>query len=221
MPRIPAMFGLATALAAGLLLGGWAAISLHEPAPANPPDLAASFIPSLDNTPGFPAIKNGDFRLVDQHGNERTSASPNGEYQLLFFGYAKCKAICSVALPTMAEATDLLAAMGHLVTPVLITVDPKRDTVAALRDAVPDMHRKMVGLTGQEEALSKAYDAFQVTKTFVFEHPDEGAVYTHGSNIFLLSPDGEFRTLLPPITSPVRIAEIVAGYIREGAGGKS
>ena len=99
---------------------------------------------------------------------------------------------------------------------MLITVDPKRDTVAALRDAVPEMHRKMVGLTGPEEALSQAYSAFQVTKKFVFTHPDEGDVYTHGSNIFLLSPDGKFKTLLPPVTSPVRIAEIVAGYIREG-----
>ena len=113
MPRIPAAYGLATALAAGLLLGGWAAVSLHEPAPTKSPDIAASFIPSIDNTPGFPSIKNGDFRLIDQHGNARTSANPNGEYQLLFFGYAKCKAICSVALPTMAEATDLLATMGH------------------------------------------------------------------------------------------------------------
>jgi len=213
------MFGLAGVLAAGAGTGVWTAVALHEaPAPVEPA-ATTSFVPSIDNTPGFPTVKSGDFKLVDHHGNPRTSVNPNGEYQLLFFGYAKCKAICSVALPTMAEATDLLDAMGHPVTPVLITVDPKRDTVAALKDAVPEMHRKMVGLTGPEEALSKAYDAFQVTKKFVFTHPEEGDVYTHGSNIFLLSPDGEFKTLLPPIISPVRIAEIVAGYIREGAGG--
>ena len=185
------------------------------------PETTASFVPSIDNTPGFPTVKSGDFELVDHHGNTRTSANPNGEYQLLFFGYAKCKAICSVALPTMAEATDVLEAMGHPVTPVLITVDPERDTVAALNDAVPEMHRKMVGLTGSNEALSEAYNAFQITKKFVFEHPDEGAIYTHGSNVFLLGPDGAFKTLLPPITSPVRIAEIVAGYIREDASGRS
>ncbi|MGI9356308.1 MAG: SCO family protein [Rhizobiaceae bacterium] len=221
MPRFPAALGLAIALATGVLLGCWAAISLHQPATMKSPDTSASFIPSLDNTPGFPSIKNGDFRLIDQHGNERTSASPDGEYQLLFFGYTTCKAICSVALPTMAEATDLLEALGHPVTPVLITVDPERDTIAALRETVPEMHRKMVGLTGSDEALSEAYKTFQITKKFVFKHPDEGDVYTHGSNIFLLSPDGKFKTLLPPITSPVRIAEIAAGYIREDSGGKT
>ncbi len=214
--RFSAPVALAAVLAAGATLGVWAAVSFHQPPAAEPAtNTTAAFVPSIDNTPGFPTVKNGDFTLVDHRGNERTTANPAGEYQLLFFGYAKCKAICSVALPTMAEATDLLDAIGHPVTPVLVTVDPERDTVDALSDAVPEIHSKMVGLTGSDEALSQAYKAFQITKKFVFEHPDEGPIYTHGSNIFLLGPDGTFKTLLPPITSPVRIAEIAAGYIRE------
>ncbi|MDD9910744.1 MAG: SCO family protein [Ahrensia sp.] len=210
--------GLLALLAGGVIgLAGAFVVDQPQPVAIAPPqtETLASFVPSLDNTPGFPSLKTGDFQLVNHLGEKRRSANPNGEYQLLFFGYARCKAICSAALPSMAEATDLLKAMGYDITPVLVTVDPERDTVEALRDAVPKMHTKMVGLTGTDDALSKAYEAFQITKTFVFEHPDEGAVYTHGSNIFLLSPEGDFRTLLPPITSPVRIAEIVAGYIRE------
>ena len=162
---------------------------------------------------GFPKIKSGDYNLVDHRGNRRTSKSPEGTFQLLFFGYSNCKAICSVALPNLAEAVDILEGMNAPVTPVLITVDHERDTVAALNDAVGDIHPKLVGLTGTPANLDAAYKAFNLEKKFLFEHVDEGAVYSHGSFIYLLGPDGAFKTLFAPVISPVRIAEISAGYI--------
>ncbi|MDX2287195.1 MAG: SCO family protein [Hyphomicrobiaceae bacterium] len=165
------------------------------------------------NTPGFPSIKGGDFSLVDHQGRPRTSKDPDGRHQLVFFGYANCAAICSVALPRMAQATDLLEKKGIVVTPVLITVDRARDTVAALAPAVAKIHPRLVGLTGSETALDGAYKAFQVDRKHVFDDPEHGPVYAHGSYIFLLAPDGSFRTLLPPILGPDRIAEVVAGYV--------
>ena len=171
-----------------------------------------------ENTPGFPTIKGGNFRLIDQNGNERTSKDPDGHHQLLFFGYAHCKAICSVALPRLAEAVDKLAADGIVVTPLLITVDPERDTITNLAEASPKIHPRLVGLTGDQEALAEAYDAFQVERKVVFEHPEHGPVYAHGSYIYLLGPDGGFKTLMPPILSPDRIAELVTRYVKGNPG---
>ena len=168
-----------------------------------------------ENTPGFPKIKGGDFRLLDHNGATRTSKDPEGRFQLVFFGYATCKAICSVALPRMAEAVEYLENGGLVVTPVLITVDPERDTVKNLAISVPKIHPRMVGLTGSLEALEQAYKAFQVERKTVFEHPEYGAVYAHGSFVFLLAPDGSFKTLLPPILGAERIAELVQEYVNE------
>ncbi|MEO1206882.1 MAG: SCO family protein [Pseudomonadota bacterium] len=169
------------------------------------------------NTPGFPSIKGGDYTLIDQSGRVRTSRDPDGRFQLVFFGYANCQAICSVALPRMAETVERLDAKGMVVTPVLITVDPERDTVATLGPAVAKIHDRMVGLTGETAALQNAYDAFQVTRNVVFEHPEHGAVYAHGSYVFLLGPDGSFHTLMPPVLGAERMAEIVRGYISGSA----
>ncbi|MEM9280120.1 MAG: SCO family protein [Pseudomonadota bacterium] len=165
------------------------------------------------NTAGFPDVKGGDFELLDHDGNIRTSKSPEGRFQLVFFGYANCKAICSIALPRMAEAVVSLENEGILVTPVLITVDPERDTVDNMKDALALHHERMVGLTGSEEALQVAYDAFQVEKALVYEHPEYGPVYSHGSFIYLLGPNGEFKTLLPPILGPDRMSEVTKSYI--------
>jgi len=165
------------------------------------------------NTLGFPDVKGGDFDLIDHNGNKRTSKNPDGYFQMIFFGYANCKAICSVALPRMAAAVDILKDEDIKVTPLLITVDPERDTVENMKEALAYHHKDMVGLTGSEEALDVAYEAFNVQKSLVYEHPEEGPIYAHGSFIYLIGPDGDFKTLMPPILSPERMAEVAKGYI--------
>ncbi len=177
---------------------------------------ALQHLAETENTAGFPDIKGGDFSLIDQFGKVRTSTNPSGKYQLLFFGYASCKAICSVALPRMVQAVDQLKSEGISVTPLLITVDPERDTLSNMKDALARYHPELVGLTGSEKALQRAYDAFQVEKSLVYVHPEEGPIYAHGSFIYLLDPDGNFKTLLPPILSPERIAKVAKSYISGG-----
>ena len=122
-------------------------------------------------------------------------------------------AICDVALPRMAEAVNLLDAKEVTVTPVLITVDPERDTIETLRERASEIHPRLVGLTGSDQALKEAYTAFQIEKSLVYEHPDEGAIYAHGSFIYLLDPQGQFKTLFPPILGAERIAELTADYV--------
>ena len=113
----------------------------------------------------------------------------------------------------MAAAIDQLSSEGVTVTPVLITVDPERDTVDNMGEALNHYHEDLVGLTGSEVELQVAYDAFGVEKSLVYEHPEEGPIYAHGSFIYLLAPNGDFKTLIPPIVSPDRIAEVTLSYI--------
>lgn len=185
----------------------------HDGVVHETPDEALQHLRDSPNTPGFPTNVGGPYRLIDHHGKRRTEIDPDGRHQLVFFGYASCKAICSVALPAMVSTVDQLAAEGIDVTPVLITVDRKRDTVAALRKAAPDIHPRLVGLTGSRRALAKAYDAFQVESKLVYDHPTEGPIYAHGSFVYLMGPDGAFKTVMPPILGPERMAEIVTSYV--------
>jgi protein SCO1 len=207
--------GLGAVIGAGIQ----AALRDDAPPPAKvelPKINTANAAVSAANTLGFPQVKGGDFKLVDHHGKVRTSRNPAGHYQFFFFGYAKCKAICTTALPAMADAVEILEASGVTVSPLLITVDPGRDTIAALREEAPKIHPSLVGLTGSGQALDAAYKAFKVEKKFLFDHLEEGPIYTHGSFIYLLDADGQFKTLFPPIMSPKQIATVTAGYINNG-----
>lgn len=182
----------------------------HRPEGAPPPDLAAPV--GAPEAP-LPVALGGPFALTDQFGDARSEADPDGRAQLLFFGYANCQQICSAALPTMADAADALEVAGFPVRPVMITVDPDRDTVAALGPALAKISPEFIGLTGDPAALAQAYKAFGVEHKKLFEDPEYGAVYAHGSFIYLLDGQGRFLTLLPPVLPADRIADIVKSYL--------
>lgn len=165
-------------------------------------------------SPAFPfAAVGGDFELTDQNGSLRTQADPDGAAQLLFFGYANCQQICSSVLPQMADVADDLADGGHYVRPVMITVDAKADTVENLGPALTQYHPDFVGLTGTEAELQVAYDAFQVEKEQLFEDPEYGPIYAHGSFLYLLDGAGDLLTIIPPVLSDEEITVIIAKYL--------
>lgn len=174
--------------------------------------LALFAAPAFAGSP-LPFDVGGPFELVDQTGETRTDESFHGKPALLFFGYAECQAICSVALPRMAETVDLLAEQGTDVQPILITVDPKRDTPEALAKAAPKVHERLVALTGSDEALAKARKSYRVESKLIGEDV-EGPIFAHGSFIYLLGADGKVKSLMPPVLGPERMAEIALGYVK-------
>lgn len=160
----------------------------------------------------FPIAAGGPFVLTDGTGTPRSEADPEGRMQLLFFGYANCDSICDVALPAMADAADALAAAGVPARPVMITIDPERDTVDTIAAPLRTLHPDFVGLTGTERELAPVWDAFGIERSVVFEDPYGNPVYAHGSFVYLLDGAGAVQTVLPPILSPERIAEIALTY---------
>ncbi len=160
----------------------------------------------------FPIRLGGAFALTDQHGQTRTEADPEGRLQLVFFGYAKCQAICEVALPRMEKMAEIALAADIEVQPVLITVDPERDTPEEMAKELAGRHPGFIGLTGSEEALAAVRKLFQIERKHVFDDPEYGPIYAHGSHIYLMDGEGGFLTFIPPILSPDRGAEIIAKY---------
>jgi len=174
-------------------------------------------MPQTEPTLPFDLKLGGPFQLTDQNGNQRTEVNPDGHMQLLFFGYANCASICTTALPLMADVVDDLAQQNLPITPVMITVDPKRDTLSTIGPGVEKYHPDFVGLTGNEAALQKVYDLFSIQHKVVFNDPELGDVFAHGSHIYLLDAKGKFLTLLPPILSTERIEAIVMKYASSGS----
>lgn len=161
----------------------------------------------------FPFPIGGPYSLSASDGTKRTESDPEGRYQLLFFGYTFCPGMCPTVLPTMADVVDRLGAQGMTVVPLMITVDPARDTLPRLAEALAVFHPDFVGLTGDPAALQTAYGAFSIDAKLLFKDAVAGDIFAHQSHLFLLDPQGAVVSIIPPVLPVDRIAAIVAGYV--------
>ena len=158
----------------------------------------------------------GSFDLIDHFGEPKQLEDYAGKHVMVFFGYANCLAICSAALPLMADVIDLVGdnAKANLV-PLMITVDPENDTPDLMRKKLAEYHPALIGMTGSEGQLADVRKKFQVRIEFVGTDIDDNPIYNHGSFIYLLGPDGKVKTLVPPILEPQQMADIMKKYILE------
>ncbi len=156
----------------------------------------------------------GPFSLVDQTGRAVTEADFAGRMMLVYFGFTYCPDVCPTELGIMAAAIDELGELGAQVTPVLITIDPERDTPEALADYVSRFHPRMVGLTGTPAQIAAAARAYRVFYAKV-QRPEMSAyLMDHSSFIYLVGPDGKVRTLFRPESAPDAIAQSVRAHLR-------
>ncbi len=173
---------------------------------------------ALKNAPtALPWEVGGPFTLLDHTGAARTQADPDGKYQLLFFGYANCPGICSAALPMMAQAAEQLETDGVEAQALVVTIDPKLDSVETMGPSLAKISDRLLGLTGTPEALNVAYEAYNVEFEHLFDDPQYGPVYSHGSFIYVLDPAGNVLTQVPPILPPEQVSQIVQKYLKAGS----
>jgi len=161
----------------------------------------------------FPVEITPRFALIDQTGRAVTEADFTGRPMVVYFGYANCPGICPLALAHLGEALDIVGPVGSDIAPILITVDPARDTPEAMSEALSRYHPRLIGLTGTEAALAQARAAFQVEKRQISETPEGGAIFAHGSFVYLFGRDGTLKSLLPPNLPPEQLAEIMRKYL--------
>ncbi len=111
---------------------------------------------------GGPGAIGGPFTLVDQTGETVTDADVITRPTLVYFGYTFCPDVCPFDMARNAEAIDILEEGGVEVTPVFISVDPKRDTPENLATYAENIHPRLIALTGTEEQVKAAADAYKV-----------------------------------------------------------
>ncbi len=159
----------------------------------------------------------GPFTLVDHTGRTVTEETFEGRPTLIYFGFTYCPDICPTSLQVMAAALDRLPAeQAAQYQPLLITVDPERDTPEALASYVdsPAFPENLLGLTGSEEQIRDAARAYRVYYRRV---EDDGtlAEYTmdHSSLIYLMGRNGEFVEVFPHQATPDQIASRLQQFL--------
>ena len=138
-----------------------------------------------------PAAIGGPFQLTDQSGAVFTDKNLEGRPSLVFFGFTHCPDVCPTSL---FEISEVLRAMGKdadRVNAYFISVDPERDTKAAMKDYLASFDPHLKGLTGDPETMAKVISEYRV---YAKKVPLKDGDYTmdHTALIYLMDRDGRF-----------------------------
>lgn len=136
----------------------------------------------------------GEFELVSETGETVTDEEVLDKPSLVYFGYTFCPDVCPFDAARNARAVELLAEDGYDVQPVFVTIDPARDTPEVLAEYTDYMHPEMIGLTGSEEQVKQAADAYRVFYSRRGEEP-ETYLMDHSVFTYLVLPETGFATL--------------------------
>ncbi len=158
----------------------------------------------------------GPFTLTDTTGRRVTDADFRGKWLIVYFGYAYCPDVCPTQLQTIATALDLLGPQANAVTPIFITVDPARDTPAALGQYVKLFDDRLVGLTGSAQDIAAVAHAYRVYYARVDGTKSNSYVMDHSSSVYLMTPDGKFRAMLPQNGNPDVLANAIRLEMKQG-----
>ena len=154
----------------------------------------------------------GPFNLLDSNGKTVSDTDVITEPSLVYFGYTFCPDVCPMDAIRNAEAVDVLEENGQMVTPVFISIDPKRDTPEVIGDYAEAVHPRMVGLTGSAEQVKAASRAYR-TYYKAHDSSDEYYLVDHSTMTYLVLPEHGVVEFFRRDASPEAMAEKSACFI--------
>ncbi len=140
-----------------------------------------------------------DFNLIDFDEQPFTLEKLKGHWSLIFFGYTNCPDICPTALTSMVEvnkALDKAPQVKKQIQTIFVSVDPKRDTPAHLKEYVSFFSPDFYAATGSDEELKHLTK--QLALNFQLQKPDEKGNYLvdHSAWLVVIDPDARLHAVI-------------------------
>lgn len=146
-----------------------------------------------------------DFTLIDAGGRPYTRADLTRAPTLVYFGFTRCPDVCPTTMAKLAQARRQ-AALATLRV-LFISIDPGRDTPAAVGLYAHAFDGSFEGVTGKPEEIRAVARNFAVAVNRV-ELPGGDYTMDHSAVIFLVSAQGIVAIFTPPFEVPALAADL-------------
>ncbi len=164
---------------------------------------------------GQPSV-GGPFQMVDQQGQAVDQTLLDGKWSLVFFGFTYCPDYCPTTLTALEATRRQLGSDADDLQIVFVSVDPERDTPQALGDYLSSegFPPGVIGLTGTPEQVAETARVYRAYYQKVGE--GEGYTMNHSLTVYLMGPDGRFRSALAHDLGPERSAQLIRRVMARG-----
>ncbi|PWV78827.1 SCO family protein [Halomonas sp. A11-A] len=144
----------------------------------------------------------GPIELSSTRGEFSLAQLEEDQLAVVFFGYTYCPDVCPMSLAVVRQAlAELDEAERARVVPLMISVDPERDTIERLAEYTGFFGDAFIGATGSEAELEALAERYGVIWRRV-ETPESAMAYTvdHSSSLYLVDREGTIlrRVLYSP-----------------------
>ncbi|WP_290793621.1 SCO family protein [Halomonas sp.] len=151
---------------------------------------------------GGNGLTGGPIELPSTRGDFSLAELEEDQLAVVFFGYTYCPDVCPMSLAVVRRAlAELDAADRERVVPLMISVDPERDTLERLAEYTGFFGDAFIGATGSEAQLEELAERYGVIWRRV-ETPESAMAYTidHSSSLYLVDREGTIlrRVLYSP-----------------------
>jgi protein SCO1 len=154
----------------------------------------------------------GPFELVSTSGDTVTDQTYRGKWLLIYFGYTYCPDACPTALNSISVALEKLGQGASNLQPLLVTVDPRRDTREVMREYLKSFDSRIVGLTGTQDRID---DVLREYRVYVAQQKSENGsndyLVDHSAYLYLMDPSGKFVDVIDGNET----GEAIAAWLRE------
>jgi protein SCO1 len=163
-------------------------------------------------TVAAPSAIGGPFQLTDQTGQTVTDKNLLGKPTLIFFGFTHCPDVCPTELFELSEVLRAMGKDADRVNAYFVSVDPERDTAAAMKDYLSSFDPHLKGLTGDPAAVAKIIGEYRV---YAKKVPLKDGDYTmdHTALVYLMDRDGKFVAPFNLKQSPQQAAADLQHYL--------
>jgi protein SCO1/2 len=155
------------------------------------------------------------FNLTADDGKPVDAHDYRGKVVLLYFGYTHCPDVCPLALTHLHVVMQHLGAAAADARILFVSVDPARDTPAALRRYVRAFDSHAVGLSGPVEAISALTKRYRVVFDRGTPSADGSYEVNHSSVVFVFDRQGRARVLSTSADAIDGITHDVARILKE------
>lgn len=156
----------------------------------------------------------GDFTLTNQDNQPFRLQDIRGRPAFLFFGYTSCPDMCPVTMSRIASALRRVGPAAAPVVTLFVSVDPRRDTPAVLKEYVGSFSTPLIGLTGSEDEIRRVAAAYHAAYEFV-PSGTPNYLINHTSAIFLIDREGRLRQYFKFDENPDTLAAALAAVLSE------
>lgn len=147
------------------------------------------------------------FTMMSAETGEKVTADDFlGQIVVLNFGFTHCPDVCPVSLHQMNGALAKMGENADNVVVLFVTVDPKRDSLAVLKQYTDAFGPHTIGLRGDKTDIDALTTRYKVSLSY--ETPDERGEYDvfHGQGMTVFDKAGQARLMIRPDDSAAAIA---------------